>query len=141
MLYLGVTGTQNPGPGSYTIIAEYLAHYSPLTNVVVQGCCIGVDEQVALIADDLGFDVNGVVPANRYKVSQAAIEVCKQIIYMPPGISFMDRNDELIRMINKLAGFPKTETEELRSGTWATIRRGWKKFGVNNVDILPVGAS
>ncbi len=46
---------------------------------------------------------------------------------MPEGTDNLDRNDRMIELADKLIAFPKTANEEKRSGTWATIRRGWKK--------------
>jgi hypothetical protein len=124
---LGITATQTPGPDAERLIREHLAQYDPAFTVVIQGCCIGVDTIVAMIARDMGFEVGGIVPANTYKVDQRALQACHWLHHMNPGTSFMQRNDEIILRADKLAAFPKTATEQLRSGTWATIRRGWKK--------------
>lgn len=139
MLHVGFTGTQTPGPDAARIIRGILEPMDRSHCIIVQGCCIGVDTLVATIARELGFIVWGVVPANRYKVDARAIAVCAFLIEMPADTSFMDRNDELVRRVDILYGLPKTEQEELRSGTWATIRRGWKK-GIN-VGIIAVGAA
>ncbi len=135
---LGITGTQSPGPNAGYAVRVALNPY-PRKTIIVQGCCIGMDHIATMVARDMGFDVWGVVPANRYKVSMEAVALCSNLIYMPPGTSYMQRNDELVRIVDSLIGFPQTADEELRSGTWATIRRAWRKFGRDNVDIIPVG--
>lgn len=40
--------------------------------------------------------------------------------------SYMIRNDRLVHHADVLIAFPETEHEQLRSGTWATIRRARK---------------
>jgi hypothetical protein len=47
-----------------------------------------------------------------------------EIIYVPGG--YMKRNDELVAQCDVLLAFPRSAKEELRSGTWATIRRARK---------------
>lgn len=47
--------------------------------------------------------------------------------FMPKGTNYMDRNDRMVELADKLIGFPKTSTMQRRSGTWATIRRGTAK--------------
>lgn len=42
------------------------------------------------------------------------------------GGGYMKRNDALVDFCDELIAFPKTSEEELRSGTWATIRRSQK---------------
>ena len=52
------------------------------------------------------------------------IDRWKSIIWVTGG--YMKRNDALVRACDILLAFPKTAKEELRSGTWATVRRGRK---------------
>jgi hypothetical protein len=54
---------------------------------------------------------------------------------MIPG-GYMKRNDVLVAHADVLLAFPKTPQEELRSGTWATIRRA-RKAGVE-VRLFPL---
>lgn len=42
------------------------------------------------------------------------------------GASYMARNDRMVAECTELVGFPYTAQEEVRSGTWATIRRARK---------------
>lgn len=146
MLYIGVTGTQTPALNAGVVVAQAFMPFRDQEVTIVNGLCIGMDELCAEIADVVGFKLHGVCPANRAKVSQRAIDLCDTIEYMPPGTSYMDRNDCIIRPrecppISILLAFPKTTQEELRSGTWATVRRGWRALGERNVFIYPVGSS
>ena len=58
----------------------------------------------------------------------------------PRGIShadsYMNRNERLIAHADKLIAFPETATEQIRSGTWATIRRA-RRAGLE-VDLHPL---
>ena len=46
---------------------------------------------------------------------------CKSDFIMPP-LQYLDRNVEIVNSCDILIACPKNEQEELRSGTWATIR-------------------
>lgn len=145
-LIIGVTGTQTPGPNAGDVVARAFFPYRNDNVTIVNGLCIGMDTFCAIIARDVGYNVHGVCPANRYKVAPIAVECCTSIEYMPVGTSYMDRNDCIIRPkqcppIQLLLAFPRTEIEELRSGTWATIRRGWRALDRDNVLIFPVGGN
>lgn len=133
----GYTGTQSPGPNAEAIVDAHLGTLNPERCIIVQGCCIGMDEIVGKRAHAQGFHVVGIVPANRSKVAPDYLDWCDTVIYMPEGTSYMDRNDEIVKWSYELTAFPNTDQEELRSGTWATVRRGWKKR--IRVEIIPVG--
>lgn len=64
-----------------------------------------------------------------------------EVFHAPQGSSdadsYMLRNDELVAQADLLLAFPETQVEQLRSGTWATIRRA-RKAGVP-VQIFPLG--
>lgn len=40
---------------------------------------------------------------------------------------YLKRDDAMVRAADVLLAFPNSMREELRSGTWATIRRAWKR--------------
>lgn len=50
--------------------------------------------------------------------------------------SYMLRNDLIVAHLDRLVAFPPTREEELRSGTWATVRRAHKAG--KDVIILPL---
>jgi len=138
-IHHGYTGTQSPGPLAEDLVYHHLGTLSVPDHWIIVGCCVGMDTIVGMAAHNLGFRVHGVLPANRYKVDQRYLQYCDTIELMPAGTSFMQRNDRIIELAHVLTAFPKTEREELRSGTWATIRRGRKKC--IPVDIIPVGGA
>lgn len=151
-MIIGTTGTQlfNLDLDSVCdIVARALSPYTPHRDIVVSGLCIGMDEVVVTVADKLGFSIYGICPYNRSKVSARAMSVVSlkgRCEFMPPGTTYMDRNDRIIRPIDippidVLLAFPKAAQEEVRSGTWATVRRAWRAIGRDNVFIHPVGGN
>jgi hypothetical protein len=88
-------------------------------DVYISGAAYGVDTAAALAAMELH-------PAAEHRVSElrdrgaAVVEVARA---HSTAASYMARNDAMVTECTALIGFPYTLTEELRSGTWATIRR------------------
>lgn len=139
---IGVTGTQYPAADSmaaFKIAEDALRPYLQPENTLIHGACVGMDAIAAVAASYAHVSIYAVVPAFRYKTSDAAIHLSTTVEYMPEGTTYMQRNDRIIALSDILLAFPKTEIEELRSGTWATIRRARKK-GIP-VFIYPVGGS
>jgi hypothetical protein len=96
---------------------------------MLNGCCIGADKQAvdawSAVKGDLqeveGFPAN--VPGKRAE--------CLVGILHPPAPP-LERNrtmvEEAIRSGNPcVLATPKTEYEEQRSGTWATVRYAWSR--------------
>lgn len=123
----GVTGTQRPPRGSGKVVEEWLSTLDRTKDFIVCGVCIGIDEIVGRRAHERGFQVFGVVPWNRSRVARDFKTWCTGWQEMPEGTDYMDRNDELVKQVETLTAFPRESVEQLRSGTWATVRRGWKK--------------
>ena len=48
-------------------------------------------------------------------------------IFMPRHTGPLDRNTKMVEVSTHQVAFPETQVEELRSGTWSTIRRARKK--------------
>jgi hypothetical protein len=100
-------------------------------DVYISGAAFGVDTAAALAAVDL-------YPAAEHRVyvpaawhNAAAVEELRDrgatVVEVDRGdstaASYMARNGQMVADCTALIGFPYTLTEELRSGTWATIRR------------------
>lgn len=106
---------------------------SPVTgnpiDTIVTGGCMGVDALVGRYLATHCPSLRHIVamPANMTKVEQwwwafSFVDV----IVMAPGTSYMDRNDEMIRLATELMAFPN-RPRQVRSGTWATVRRAETK--------------
>lgn len=119
----GVTGTQRPPYGSGKVVEEWLSTLDREKDFIVCGVCIGMDTIIGKRAHERGFWVFGVVPWDRKKVAPDFRVWCFGYQEMPPGTDYMDRNQELVSQVIDLTAFPRENEEQLRSGTWATVRR------------------
>jgi hypothetical protein len=50
-----------------------------------------------------------------------------ELVQMPEGSSYLDRNEYMVDLCDVLLAFPDTEREMLRSGTWHTVRAARRK--------------
>ena len=84
------------------------------------GRCVGGDEEVLLIAKSFGVRVRTVShPASMVDpkwISQITSDV--ELPAKPP----LQRNRDIVDIVNELLAYPGEQHEVLRSGTWATIR-------------------
>lgn len=86
------------------------------------GDCIGADEQAAHLAHALGIDCVGHPPSDGGR--QAHFE--RYLVSYEP-LPYLARNRELVDVCDALIACSRTMKEELRSGTWATVRYALKK--------------
>lgn len=135
----GYTGTQSPGPDAQAIVDAHLDTLRIEDHVIIQGGNRDMDAMIGRTAYARGFKVMTILPADRSKVAPDYAAWSTWVVEMPEGTDYMARNDEIVRLADILTAFPKTDREEVRSGTWATVRRGRRK-GIR-VEIIPVGAT
>ncbi len=89
------------------------------------GCCLGADEDafdVFTSADDLGFSRPRTVahpPKNRAMICSLAEMLSDE---KKEPLEYLTRNRLIVLACDVLAACPKGMAEELRSGTWSTIR-------------------
>lgn len=95
------------------------------------GDCIGADAEADEIARGLNIPVVIHPPNNPSKRAFCA-QPGDQVIR---PLHYLDRNREIVEATHELIGAPRTDQEELRSGTWSTIRYARKKG--KKVIILP----
>lgn len=121
MLHVGFTGTQE---GMTTrqkqVVGGLLRTLKPTT--VHHGDCIGAD---ADFHDLARFLVNGVVvhihpPINKSKQANCVGD------FSEPRKDYLVRNRDIVDSSSVMIGTPKGP-EELRSGTWSTIRYSKRK--------------
>jgi hypothetical protein len=123
------------GPVDITDVEAYavrcvLERVAP-ADAYISGAVFGVDTAAALAAIDLYPEAEHrvYVPAawhNADVVTQLrrrGAVVFDVDCASSTAASYMARNDLMVADCTALVGFPYTLTEELRSGTWATIRR------------------
>lgn len=85
------------------------------------GDCVGADVQAHTIADRLDFHIVLHPPTSNAK---RAFSVCDEIRKPWP---YLRRNRDIVAESDLVIACPKTSTEELRSGTWMTIREARRK--------------
>src|SRR5688500_8175861 len=91
----GFTGTRNPPMHARGIIQDHLITLNPEVDVLVVGCCIGVDEIIGVEGHRMGFSIHGVLPSNRSLVSISWRAWCDEYELMPPHSSYIGRNDRI----------------------------------------------
>jgi hypothetical protein len=133
------TGTTNPNGSSPKLIEHVIRNLEDVTQVNT-GAAVGVDTYAYEYAVEFfpQAEHRVYVPKGKFHNSELvhkAEENGHRVILIPGG--YMARNDALVANADILIGFPQTAAEVLRSGTWATIRRG-RKVGIS-VRIHPVG--
>jgi hypothetical protein len=80
------------------------------------GDCVGADAEFHAAATALGLRVCIHPPEN-----EGMRAFCQGDTVLPAKAS-LERNKDIVDMSDLLIAAPKSATEELRSGTWATIR-------------------
>jgi hypothetical protein len=117
-VHLGYTGTQH---GMTALQKEAVVHvlgdFDPSRTFVHHGDCIGGDEQFHAIAQGLGFPAIVHPPDSDRKRA-----FCPGALLVHPPYPYLVRNRHIVRACAHLLAAPKGLTEELRSGTWATVR-------------------
>jgi len=111
----GFTGTR------YEMSAEQKAFLeSEFTRLNVtelhHGCCIGADEEANIMCRPLDIKTVGHPPIIMKAIAHCLVD------YMHPPAAYMERNHAIVDACEILFVAPRTNNEELRSGTWATFR-------------------
>jgi len=96
-------------------IRELLQKMKP--RVLIHGDCVGADAVAHEIAQDLGIEVH-IRPGN-LKNKRAFTSGAK---LLAPPENPLDRNPKMVDAAQALIACPSGKEQELRSGTWATIR-------------------
>lgn len=92
-----------------------------IENILHHGDCIGADAEAHAIAADLGWDIIIHPPIKNGKRAY-----CSDGAIVLPPMEYLARNHEIVRTSNFIFAAPKSDDEELRSGTWATVRHARK---------------
>lgn len=115
MMRVGFTGTQL----GMTVAQRYrFAEFIQGKQIELHhGDCVGADAGAHGIAYDLGCKIVIHPPANPTKRA-----MCRGADEERPSAGYLDRNRDIVRETERLIAAPATATEELRSGTWSTVR-------------------
>lgn len=122
---IGFTGTQQGmTPAQKTILKKYLQKYfdnSENIDLLHHGDCIGADAEAHDIAYKIGYLIYIHPPDKEIKRAYK-----KNAYFTYDKKPYLQRNHDIVNECDVLIACPKNNKEELRSGTWATIRY-WKK--------------
>lgn len=98
------------------------------------GDCIGADAEAYTIAVGLGFKIVIHPPIDPKKRAWCRADDIRQ------PKPYLDRNHDIVDATDFLIATPGEEAEQLRSGTWATVRYA-RKIGRKVLIIKPSGDS
>ena len=88
---------------------------------LAHGDCVGWDEVCHDVAKEIGYKIRIFPPSN--DVHRAN---CNGNFYEVPQL-YSIRNHDIVRASDYIIGGPKSDAEQVRSGTWATIRYARKQ--------------
>jgi len=117
---VGFTGTQDGMTDAQkeTVRNIVLAYVSEFDH----GDCVGADADAHdIVADEFGLDPWIHPPSNSYK---RAWKKSSRVLAPKP---YLERNHDIVDATEALIATPKEFEEQLRSGTWATVRYARKK--------------
>lgn len=115
------------------ILVRLMENYSEKVQAH-HGQCIGADAEFNEIVKQVKPDVWRVAHPGWSIGARAKCEVEER----RPSKDFIDRNHDIVNETDMLIAAPFEPTEQLRSGTWATIRYA-RKHGRICVVVLPDG--
>jgi hypothetical protein len=126
---VGITGTQQ-GMNARQRQLLHMALHDLVATELHHGDCLGVDAQAHLIARELGLFIVTHPPGN---MSKRAHCIGDEVRTPKP---YLERNHDIVDEVEYLIAIPKGNTEELRSGTWATVRYA-RRIGRKHYIIFP----
>jgi hypothetical protein len=126
MIHIGFTGTQKgltrkQNERLRSKFRDYLLEYWFLHH----GDCIGGDDE----ADTIGKEYNAhrIIHPPLNPIKRAFCNTKGGDYSILPEKDYIPRNHDIVDSVSKLIACPKEKEEQLRSGTWATIRYARKK--------------
>lgn len=134
MTSVAFSGVQKIEDYQYLTIANAVRRYAlkSKNDHFITGAATGVDTLCFYLctawAEKAQHTV--IVPAGNHntEVVNFALAMDFEVIEMPEGTNYLDRNTEMIKLADLLVAFPGGSAELFRgSGTWSTIRRARKK--------------
>lgn len=121
---IGFTGTQRGMTDAQHISFEAGLRFmlDVSDRIFRHGDCIGADAEAHEIAVKLGYQVVIHPPVDPKKRAW-----CKGAIRIAVPKPYIERNHDIVDETHILMATPGEDVEQLRSGTWATIRYARKK--------------
>ena len=130
---VGFTGTQTGMTGAQIkTVEELLSRLHP--EEAAHGDCLGADADFNTLCNKYDIPIVLHPPTNPSKRAFCAAKTMRT----RPKKEYLERNKDIVNETDLLIACPKGEKEELRSGTWSTIRYA-KKVGKKVIVVLPNG--
>lgn len=122
-VHLGVTGTQSQITSAQAKAAAdvFRGLRAGGAEWMHNGDCVGADARAGAFWKTIGGKVHLHPPSNDAKRAYLFAHASSQ------PKPYLERNTDIVAASDALVALPKTQDEELRSGTWSTIRRARKK--------------
>lgn len=115
---IGFTGTQRGmSIDQGRVVLDLLRDLKP--EEFHHGCCVGADAQAHKIAKALSISIVIWPPSNQSKIARECLQDAFKI---HPADTYLLRNNKIAYFTDSLIATPAGMEEELRSGTWATVR-------------------
>ncbi len=97
------------------------------------GDCIGADKEAHEMVREFHPEclIVGHPPSNQIKRAGTLCDIFR------PALPYLDRNHAIVDAVSVLIAAPKDPSEQLRSGTWATIRYARGKIPVHILPLVP----
>lgn len=130
---IAISGPVTLGTEEYEIVKRDFQSRIDEPDTIYSGAAYGVDTIGAKAARAASVDLILVTPTGKW-YNHTLHEIADEIIHVRGG--YMARNDRLAAEADSLIAYPSTSEEELRSGTWSTVRR-FRKLG-KPVTIVPL---
>ena len=135
-MHIGFTGTREGMTSLQKSSLDELLFAFNKASITANQCfhhggCLGADVEAHLIALQNSIEVILHPPEDDKK--RAFCRCCKERKTPKP---YIDRNHDIVDAANILIAAPKSLKEELRSGTWATIRYA-RKRKVRTIILVP----
>lgn len=129
-MIIGFTGTSSPIPkvqqdGLNCALTTYYDKYG--ARKLHHGMCICGDHVCHLLASNIGYYIIGHPGVTRTGLVFKRAPVTATCNEVLAEKYFLDRNHDIVDSSDVLIAAPKTDYEEQRSGTWATVRYALKK--------------
>lgn len=128
---VGFTGTQR-GLTETQWATLCLLLYARAPGDFHEGDCIGSDAQAAYGARLIGFRIIGHPPINQSKRAFFPADEWRK------ALPYLDRNRAIVDAVQEMIATPGEFEEQLRSGTWSTVRYA-RRVGKPVHVILPDG--
>ena len=130
---LGFTGTQTGlTKAQAKNLKKALESFSESHDDFHHGDCIGADKEAHDIARALSYRIILHPPTSPLKRAFCDSDICRD------PLSYLERNTEIAKESDILIACPKEREEQLRSGTWSTVRRA-RKQNRNILILFPDG--